>query len=145
LKFALPYYLLSFYPPFMGTGIWVKKVTKTTIKVIMLDLWYNRNVYGTHFGGSLYAMCDPFFILILHRNLGNNYIYWDKSAKINYLKPGNGKVEAIFEIPLAQIDTIKKEIEIEKRKSFVFTTSILDNSGSTIATVEKEIFLKKKH
>ncbi len=144
MKFTLPYRLLSFYPPFLGTGIWVKNATKYGFRVTMLDLWFNRNVYGTHFGGSLYAMCDPFFILILHRNLGNDYIYWDKAAHIEYLKPAKGHVTAMFEISPEAIESIKNEMEFEKRKSFKFKTFIIDKKGQKVASVEKEIYIKVK-
>lgn len=56
--------LFSIYPPFLGAGIRVKisKDVKTVDVVMKLTFW-NRNYVKTHFGGSLYAMCDPFFFL----------------------------------------------------------------------------------
>jgi hypothetical protein len=110
----------------------------------MYDLWFNRNVYGTHFGGSLYAMCDPFFILILHKNLGNGFIFWDKSAKIEYLKPAKGHVHALFEISTEAIESIKIEMEVEKKKTYHFKTFILNKKGQKVASVEKEIYIKRK-
>lgn len=53
---------------------------------------------GTHFGGSLYAMCDPFYMWILMENLGKDFIVWDKAATIRFKKPGTGTVNAEFEI-----------------------------------------------
>ncbi len=42
---------------------------------------------GTHFGGSLYAMTDPFFALMLQANLGGEYLVWDKAGSIDYIAP----------------------------------------------------------
>ena len=58
------------------------------IEVHMPLRFWNKNYVGTHFGGSLYTMCDPFFMLILVNNLGSGYIVWDKAATIRFKKPG---------------------------------------------------------
>ena len=36
-----------------------------TARVRLKLRWYNRNFFGVHFGGSLFAMTDPFFALSL--------------------------------------------------------------------------------
>jgi len=79
--------ILQFYPPFLGAGIKVKvsKDVKTVDVSMKLTFW-NRNYVGTHFGGSLYAMCDPFFFFLLMENLGMKYIVWDKGASISFKK-----------------------------------------------------------
>jgi hypothetical protein len=88
--------LINFYAPLLGAGIRSKKIDKNTIRVEMKLTALNRNIVGTHFGGSLYAMCDPWFMLILMRNLGPDYVVWDKAASIQFLMPGRGKVSATF-------------------------------------------------
>ncbi|MBI3536769.1 MAG: DUF4442 domain-containing protein, partial [Chloroflexi bacterium] len=62
---------LNLYPPFVGAGI-RSKISRDhrRIEVWMKLRWYNLNAVGTHFGGSLYAMCDPWFMLILIKALG---------------------------------------------------------------------------
>lgn len=41
-------------------------------------------------------MADPHLALMLMHLLGNGYIAWDKSAEINFLRPGTGKLPASF-------------------------------------------------
>ena len=106
--------------------------------------WYNRNLFGTHFGGSLYAMCDPFYVFIVLNFLGNDYVVWDKSAKIKFLKPGKGTVKAIFEISKDELMRVKKETDIDEKKTFFFTAVITNNKDEKVATVEKEIYVRKK-
>ena len=36
-----------------------------------LRIW-NQNYVGTHYGGSLYSMADPFYMLMLMHNLGRD-------------------------------------------------------------------------
>ena len=51
----------------------------------------NQNFVDTHYGGSLYSMTDPFDMLMLFGNLGDDYIVWDKAAHMRFRKPGKGK------------------------------------------------------
>jgi len=52
---------LSWYPPFLGAGIRVERVSDDFLEIdVAMGLrWFNRNYVGTQFGGSLYAMTDP--------------------------------------------------------------------------------------
>ena len=58
--------------------------------------FWNANYVGTHFGGPLFAMTDPFYMLMLMATLGCDYIVWDKSASIRYRKAREGTVRAEF-------------------------------------------------
>jgi acyl-coenzyme A thioesterase PaaI-like protein len=88
--------MMSAYPPYLGAGVRVTSISPDvrTVEVEMPLTPLNRNYVGTHFGGSLYSMCDPFFMLILMENLGPDYVVWDKSATVHFLRPGRGKVRA---------------------------------------------------
>lgn len=137
---------VSLYPPYLGAGIKLKKVNEnfTRFEVEMKMTWYNRNLFGTHFGGSLYAMCDPFYVFIVLNYLGKEYVVWDKSANIKFLKPGKGTVKGVFEIKEEELLKVKKETDIEEKKTFFFTAVITNYKDEKIATVEKEIYVRKK-
>src|SRR5438067_185047 len=103
--------LMGFYPPYLGAGVSVTDVAPdlTALEVAMnLSAW-NRNFVGTQFGGSLYSMCDPFFMLLLMMQLGDGYVVWDKSASIDFLRPGRGKVRARFELPSGRVEELRAE------------------------------------
>jgi len=137
---------VSLYPPYLGAGIKLKSVNEdfTRFKVQMKMHWYNRNIFGTHFGGSLYAMSDPFFVFIVMNFLGKEYIVWDKSAKINFKKPGKGTVEAVFEISNDKLAELKKDADEKGKNTYIFTAEITNSDNETVAVVEKEIYVKKK-
>lgn len=138
--------LLNFYPPFIGAGIRLKKYNQkgTSYLVEMKLRWYNRNVYGTHFGGSLYAMCDPFFVFAAYSYFGENYILWDKSASIEFHRPGKGTVQALFEISDVRLAEMKSEVDKEGKKTFHFTAEVKDKAQNVVAVVKKEIYIRKK-
>jgi hypothetical protein len=137
--------LMSFWPPYLGAGIRVQSVNrKTGAIVVEMDLYpWNRNYVGTHFGGSLYTMCDPFFMLLLIELLGKDYIIWDKKASIEFKKPGRGKVHATFCISPEQIEQIKEMAEKGKVEP-VFKVKVVNQEGETVAEVKKLLYVKKK-
>ncbi len=138
--------LINFYPPLIGAGIRMTYLAPdaTTVRVEMKLTWLNRNVVGVHFGGSLYAMCDPFFMLILMSNLGEEYIVWDKAASIKFLKPGRGTVRATFHIPPEKIAEIRAQADAGGKIEPTFTVDVVDEAQQVIAQVEKLLYVRKK-
>jgi hypothetical protein len=137
---------LNIYPPFLGAGIRVKRLAPDwkEIDVEMKLHWWNANYVGTHYGGSLYSMTDPFFMVMLIENLGRDYIVWDKSASIRFKKPGRGTVFAKFRVSDQQIQEIKQALSTEKKIERVFTVEVKDESGTVVAEVEKLLHIRRK-
>lgn len=140
------YKLINWYPPLLGAGIRVlhHESDGHTIKVKMPLTRLNLNAVGTHFGGSLYAMCDPWFMLLLMQHLGRDYIVWDKAASIQFLKPGKGTVFATFHIPPETIATIRAQADAGQKIEPLFNVDVIDDRGEVIAKVEKRLYIRKK-
>jgi acyl-coenzyme A thioesterase PaaI-like protein len=136
--------LINFYPPLLGAGIRARTLDPLTIRVELPLTALNRNIVGVHFGGSLYAMCDPWFMLILMRALGRDYIVWDKAASIRFLQPGRGAVTATFHIPPERIVEIRQAADSGQKTEPTFTVEVLDSQGGAVARVEKLLYVKKK-
>ena len=138
--------LLGFYPPYLGAGVRVREVAPdlTAIAVEMpLRLW-NRNYVGTHFGGSLYSLADPWFMLMLTEHLGDGYVVWDKAASIRFVKPGRGTVRARFELPAERVAEIRAEADRAGRAEPTFQVAITDAQGETVAVVEKRVSVRAR-
>lgn len=138
--------MLNLYLPFLGAGIRVEGVDRNFhwVEVSLRQNLFNTNYVGVHFGGSIYAMCDPFYMFILMRHLGRDCIVWDKSARVEFLKPGRGKVRARFEIPPAEIERIRETVVQQRKMDVHFTCVVVDESGSPIAKVEKTLYVRRK-
>jgi hypothetical protein len=137
---------INLWPPFMGMGIRIKHIASDmkTIDVEMKLSFWNANYVGTHFGGSLFAMTDPFYMLMLMANLGSNYIVWDKAATIRYKKPGRGTVRAEFRLSDSQIDDVREKLNTLPKYEPVFMVEVKDEAGIVIAEVEKVLHVRKK-
>jgi len=137
---------INWYPPYLFSGI--KVIDYSTdfrmFKVRLKLTWYNRNLLGTAFGGSLYSMCDPFFMFILLTNLGKEYVVWDKFAHIEFVKPGKGNVFATFILTSNEIEDVKKTVDLKGRHVFEFPCEIRDESGTLIASLKKGIYVRKR-
>lgn len=135
--------LLNLWPPYLGAGIRTRvSPDGRTFEVRMKLRWWNRNYVNTHFGGSLYSMCDPFFMLILIEALGRGYVVWDKAATIRFRRPGKGTVRATFHIPQERIEEIRAAADRGERVEPVFTVEVLDERGEVVAEVEKLLYVR---
>ncbi len=137
---------INFWPPFLGMGIRIRRIAPDmkAVDVEMKLRFWNANYVGTHFGGSLFAMTDPFYMLMLMANLGRDYIVWDKAATIRYKKPGRGTVRAEFRLSDSQIDDIREKLKTLPKYEPVFTVEVKDEAGVVIAEVEKVLHIRRK-
>jgi acyl-coenzyme A thioesterase PaaI-like protein len=135
---------INFYPPLLGAGIHARYLDERTVQVEMKLTRLNRNIVGVHFGGSLYAMCDPWFMLILMRLLGSDYIVWDKAASIQFLRPGKSKVAAKFYVSPERENEIRAAAESGKVEP-TFSVDVVDDEDQVIARVEKLLYVRKKN
>ena len=136
--------LINLYPPLVGAGIRSHTLDERTVEVEMKLTAFNVNLVGVHFGGSLYAMCDPWFMLILMRLLGKDYIVWDKAASIQFKKPGRGRVKARFHIPPERVEEIRKDVDAQGKIEPVFFVDVVGEEGEIIASVEKLLYVRRK-
>ena len=130
----------------LGTGIWLKRISDDfdRFEVQLKRRWYNRNLVNVHYGGSLYSMCDPWYMFILMACLGKNYVVWDQAASIQFVKPGKGTITGIFEVNPDEVDAIKKEIDQIGKKVYTFNTVLTNEAGEVVCEVEKDLYVRKK-
>ena len=138
--------LIKYWPPYLAAGISVREFDLDrglVVSQMKLSKW-NANYFGTMFGGSLYAMCDPFYVFILSHRLGRGYYIWDIESKIKFKKATSRPVHARFEISDDEIDRIRQEAETGSKVLPEFRTEIRDADDQLIAEVEKTLYVKRK-
>jgi acyl-coenzyme A thioesterase PaaI-like protein len=138
---------LNIWPPFIGAGIRVRSIADDWREaVVEMRLGrLNRNYVGTHFGGSLFAMSDPFFMLLLMHRLGERYLVWDKAGSIEYVAPGRGTVRAHFFMPAERVAEIEAAAAGGDKVLPQFAADVVHPlDGSVVARVHKTLYVRLK-
>ncbi len=139
-------FLLNIWPPFLFTGIKVNSLSSDFryAKVSLKMRAWNKNALGVHFGGSLFAMTDPFYVLMLIARLGKNYYVWDKSADIDYIKPGEGLVTAEFTVNDDFINEVIRETSNGEKFLPSVGVYVKNSEGELIAKVNRQLYIRQK-
>lgn len=137
---------MSVYPPYVGAGIRLTHVSKdlSRLDVEMRLRGWNQNFVGTHFGGSLFSMCDPFFMLMVLARLGDGYVVWNKISSIDFKKPGKGRVHATFLVTDERVAEIREAAKGGAPIRPEFTIDIFDDQGDVVATVTQILHVREK-
>lgn len=138
--------MFNLWPPLMGAGIRITRIQPDwkEIDVEMKLRRWNANYVGTHYGGSLYSMTDPFYMVMFIEILGRDFIVWDKAASIRFRKPGRGTVFAKFRITEEQIAEILEAVKTEEKIDREFVVDVKSGDGEIIAEVKKVLQFRKK-
>jgi len=138
--------LVNLWPPLWAAGISVREVSADWMYArIRLSLrFYNRNFIGTQYGGSLFSMTDMMYMLMLLHHIGRDHWVWDKSADINFIKPGRGPVYAEFMLDQTRIDNIVAAAATKEKHFEAFEIEVKNNSGELIAKVGRLIYVRQK-
>jgi acyl-coenzyme A thioesterase PaaI-like protein len=138
--------VLNFWPPFLFSGIRVREIADdfSRAHVVLKRHWYNRNYVGTHFGGSLFAMTDPFWMLLVMNRIGPGYIVWDKAAEIEFVAPGRTDVYADFVLEESVLDEIRAASANGEKVLRWFPVDVKTAAGEVIARVRKQIYVRRK-
>ena len=138
--------VLNLWPPFLFAGIRAVELADDFrhARVELRMRPWNRNYVGTHFGGSLFAMTDPFWMLMVLNTIGDDYIVWDKAATIEFEKPGRGTVAAEFRLDDATLDELRAAAAGGDKVLRWFEAPVRDASGEVVAMVRKQLYVRRK-
>ncbi|CTP82735.1 tetrameric acyl-CoA thioesterase [Xanthomonas translucens pv. arrhenatheri] len=137
---------LNLWPPFLFAGIHLAELSADYryARVELRMRPWNRNYVGTHFGGSLFAMTDPFWMLLAMQNLGRAYYVWDKAGSIEFVHPGRGTVSAQFRLDDALLDEMRAATAGGDKYLRWFDNEILDAQGEVVARTRKQLYVRRK-
>jgi acyl-coenzyme A thioesterase PaaI-like protein len=136
--------LFNLWPPFLFAGIRIEAIDADWryARVRLKLRWYNY--VGTQFGGSLFAMADPWWMILVMENLGRDYIVWDKAGEIEFVAPGRGDVVAEFRLDPAVLDSLREAADRDGKTLQWFETEIRSTDGSLVARVRKQLYVRRK-
>ena len=142
-----PYLLklrINTYAPYIGASIKIEHMNLDQgLCVVSMGLNnLNKNIVGTQFGGSLYSMVDPFYMLMLMHQLGSSYVVWDKSSHIEFIAPGKSKVTARIKVSSAEVIAIQELAKDGEPVFREYSVDIVDEQQKVVATVTKTLYIR---
>ena len=138
--------LISYWPPLLFSGIKVVDFSDdlSFVRVRLKSRFWNKNFFGTHYGGSLFSMCDPFYLFMLLQHLNKEHIVWDLRSDIHFISAVGEPVFAEFRIEKAEIDNIRQQALENYKVTPSFSTHITTASNMLVAKVTKTIYIRRK-
>ncbi|MFE2432376.1 DUF4442 domain-containing protein [Streptomyces sp. NPDC059373] len=138
--------MVNWWLPYLFSGVRVLELADdwSSARVRLRLHWFNRNYVGTHFGGSLFAMSDPFWMLLVMNTLGREYVVWDKAAEIDFVSPGKGDVFAEFKLTEDRLEEIRRLTEDGGKALVWFENEVLAADGTVVARVRKQLYVRRK-
>jgi len=138
--------LVNLWPPFLFNSISVTQLAEdwssATVR-LRLRFW-NRNYVGTQFGGNLFAMTDPWWMLLAIHRLGSKYLVWDKAATIDFIAPGKGDVYAHFVLEENAVEEMRAAAADGAKVLRWFEVDVKAADGTLIARVRKQLYVRLK-
>ncbi|MDT7787784.1 MAG: hypothetical protein QOF58_6203 [Pseudonocardiales bacterium] len=137
---------MNLWPPFLFAGIRVQEISPDYryARVTMRLRPWNRNFFGTHFGGSLFAMTDPFWVLLLFNQLKGQHVVWDQAGEIEFVEPGRGTVHAEFRLTDEHVEQVLDQTASGEKALIWFETDVVGQDGTVIARVKKQVYARRK-
>ena len=100
-----------------------------------------RNYVGTAFGGSMSAMTDPYFFMLVMHQLRRDYVVWDTRGEIEFLTPGRGVLTAHFHVPREAAESIRARARGGAKVLEWFETEITDADGAHVVTASSVLLI----
>ena len=139
--------MFNFFPAYRRGGgkiIFISSDMKQVKIKIHLN-WKTRNIVGTLYGGSMFSAVDPIYMVMFMKLLGKEYIVWDKSASIQFIRPVKKDIYAEFNISEKEIIDIKNELSSQKNLNKIFQVILKGKNGKEYARVKKELYFRKSY
>jgi acyl-coenzyme A thioesterase PaaI-like protein len=103
-----------------------------------------RNYVGTVFGGSSFGALDPMYMIMLIKNLGPDYVVWDKSAQVKFIRPIVKRVCARFLIDDKLLSDIRETVAREKEMTLTLPVWFEDKAGKKYVEMDKKLYIADK-
>jgi len=138
--------VLRWWPPFVFSGIRVIEIADdwSSARIELRRRWYTANYVGTHFGGSLFAMTDPFWMILVMETLGRDYVVWDKAADIEFIKAVREPVYATIQVDPVAIAELRAASAGGEKVLRWFESEIRTASGELVARSRKQLHVRLK-
>jgi acyl-coenzyme A thioesterase PaaI-like protein len=136
----------NWHPAYRRTGGRVVHVSPdmTLIRIRLPLTRGTRNMVGSIFGGSLFAITDGPHPFLLIMALGRDYVIWDKAASIQYKRPGRTALYADFVVTAEEVAEIRDILTRQPEVDRIYCVELKDSNGVVHSVVERTVYIANK-
>ncbi len=91
----------------------------------------------------MYSSVHGIYLVMLMKNLGNNYIVLDRSATVRFLKPGKGTLFTQFELSDFELNEVRELVEQNGKTDRQYLIELKDKNGVVCGDVMSTIHIRK--
>lgn len=134
------------FPAYRGTGARITYIASDWREVrVRIPLnWRTRNYVGTTFGGSMYGAVDGVHMVMLIKNLGSDYLVWDKAATIRFRRPGREPLYATCRLAAEELTSLRAEVDRSGKGEREFTVEFVSAAGEVHAICQKLLSIRRR-
>ncbi len=139
-------YGFNLHPAYRRTGGRIEYVSPdlTEVRVRLPFNRRTRNMVGSIFGGSLFAITDGPHPTLLMMALGRDYIIWDKAASIFYKRPARSTLYADFVISKDEVAEVQELLSRQPEVDRIYRVELKDGQGVVHSIVERTVYIANK-
>lgn len=137
---------MNIWPPLLFSGVKMTHISPDWSKArIVLNLrWWNANMHGAAFGGTLYAMTDVMFGTLVARYLGSDYEAWTRTGTFQYISPGRAGAYLDVEITPELAEWMKKTVAQDGYCNVPYTSIVRNRDGSIVGIGQQDLHVRPR-
>lgn len=92
----------------------------------------------------MYGAVDPIYMVMFMKLLGPEYQVWDKSAAIQYKKPGRSELHAVFTVSDEELSSVRDALASREKIDRTYQVTLFDENDKVTAIIDKTLHFRKK-
>jgi hypothetical protein len=93
----------------------------------------------------MFSATDPFYMVMLLRILGKDFVVWDKSANIKFVRPAKKTLYAKYFISDEFLESAKNEVVEHGECTRLMTIELKDEDEKVHAVIERNVYIADKN
>ena len=106
--------------------------------------WWNRNMHGAGFGGTLFSMTDVLFGTLVMGRLGSDYEAWTRTGTFQYLSPGRRGAYLDVEVTDELLAWMKEVVAEDGYCNVPYTSVIYNKDGSVAGIGQQDLHVRPR-
>ena len=140
-------HMMNIWPPLAGSGVRITRINddwsggRVELRLNVL----NANMNGSAFGGTLFAMTDVMFGLILVQRLGvRDFQVWTRTGSFEFIRPGSRGTYLEVEITDEMVERIHRDTEGGYSTVVPYTSVVRDRDGGIVGIGQQVLYVRRR-